>query len=81
MAKRQIVCADNVPLFAVCIVNPDGTLGWLTGDGERGTEVKTYVSKEAAERAIAQMKKSPRYSWSLPLEARAFDGFGRTKKE
>lgn len=81
MAKRQIVCSDSAPAFAVCIVNPDDTAGWLTGGGERGTDVKTYATKEAAERAIAQLKKNPHYSWSLPLEARAFGGFGRAKKE
>ena len=77
---RKIVCKDESSVFAVCVKHPDGTVGWLLGNGERGTEVKTYPSKEAAEKAITQLKKNPHYSWSLPMEAQEFSGFGKSTK-
>lgn len=81
MARKRIVCTDDVLAFAICVIHPDSTTGWLLGGGERGLDVKTYPSKEAAEKAIIQMKKNPHYSWSLPMEAREFLGFGRKNKE
>lgn len=71
------MCADNAPTFAVCSIHPDGSVGWFIGAGERGLDVMTYPSKEAAEKAIVKMKKNPHYSWSLQLEAREFCGFGK----
>lgn len=81
MARKRIVCTDDARAFAVCVIHPDNTIGWLLGSGDRGLDVKTYPSKEAAEKAIAQMKKNPHYSWGLPMEAREFSGFGRKSKE
>lgn len=74
---RKIVSTDDSGGFAVCCIHADQSVGWLLGAGERGTDVKTYPTKEAAEKAISQMKKNPRYSWNCILEAREFTGFGK----
>lgn len=81
MPRKQIVVSDEVPKFAVCMVCSDGTVGWLIGGGERGTDVKTYSTLGEAQKAAAKMTKDPHYSWSIPLEAREFRGFERERKE
>lgn len=81
MPRRQIVVSDEAPRFAVCMICSDGTVGWLIGGGERGTDVKTYATLEEAQKAAVRMTKDPHYSWSLPLEAREFRGLRRENEE
>ena len=80
MARRRIVSSDAANKFAIRITYPDKTFGWLLGGGDRGVDVRTFPSMEAAEKAIAQLKKDQHYSWSLLVEAQEYVGFGKEKR-
>ena len=58
--------------WAICISHPDGTIGWLVGED---LDVKTYPSKEDAEKSLKQMKRGSHYSWHHPIEIKEFTGF------
>ena len=64
--KKEI---NDKPLWAICIYHPDNTCGWIVGEGAK---VVTYPTQEEAEKALRQMKRNTKYSWSLPMEAKEF---------
>ncbi len=72
MARKKNVCIGDSQTYAICVTYPNQSVGWLIGGGKNGLDVKTYPSKEAAEKAMEQMKKNPHYSWNLPMEVREF---------
>lgn len=63
--KKQV----DAPAWAICIYHPDNTCGWIVGEG---AEVVTYSTQEDAEKALKQMKRNAKYSWSLPMEAKEY---------
>lgn len=64
--KKQ---TNNEPAWVICVQHPDGTCGWIVGEG---AEVITYPTLEEAEKALKQMKRNTKYSWSLPVEVKEF---------
>lgn len=80
MPKKKIVSIDAETRFAIRLTYSNNTFGWVLGDGDRGVEVRTFSSKEAAEKAIAQLKKDRHYSWNLQIEAQEYAGFGKEKR-
>ena len=69
MAKQS---KKQINGWGICILNPDGTYGWIVGDG---LDVKTYPSKEDAEKSLKQMMRGSHYSWHYPIEIKEFTGF------
>jgi len=65
--KKQI---SNEPVWGLCVQHPDGTCGWIVGEG---AEVITYPTQEEAEKALRQTKRNTKYSWSHPIEVKEFN--------
>jgi len=81
MKPRKII-QTNGTQYALCVVHADGSLGWLTGGGARGTDVQTYPTEAAARKALLQIKRRhTHYLWKDPVEVREFHGFGKQKHE
>ena len=62
---------NDKPAWAICVIHPDDTCGWIV---DEGAEVVTYPTQEEAEKALRQMKCNKKYSWSLPVEVKEFKG-------
>jgi hypothetical protein len=72
--KKQ---TNDKPVWAICVYHPNNICGWLIGEDK---DVKTYPSQEDAEKALKQMKRNTRYSWSSPTEVKIFTGFSNRKE-
>lgn len=70
MARQKKETNTN-PVWAICVHHPDDTCGWIVGEGAK---VVTYLTQEEAEKALRQMRRNTKYSWSLPMEAREYVG-------
>lgn len=57
--------------YAIAVIHPDGSVGFLTGSD---SSVETYPTKAAAQSAMEKKKQDKRYTWSLPMEVRKYDG-------
>lgn len=71
MPKRKVV-SETDGRYAICLIYSNGDVGWLLGGGERGLDVKTYPTKDAASKSLAQMKKGFHYSWNVSAEIREY---------
>lgn len=64
-----------VPGYAICYIHAD-CVGWAIGGGSDGLDVRTWPTREEAEKEMRRMKRVQWwYAYKDPMEVRWFDGF------